>query len=95
MSRRSRPRSIILSTAENASSVERHQTREIPISAGIIEGPCGIECGTRIEAKTSAPHGADPAVPQVTGPPAAASTRHFALPVTVTVPNPLFVTCAV
>ncbi len=35
---------------------------------------------------------AGPAFPHTTGPPAAASTRHFALPVTVTVPSPLFVT---
>ncbi len=33
--------------------------------------------------------------PHTTGPPAAASTRHFAGPATVTVPSPLFVTCAV
>jgi len=43
-------------------------------------------------------HGAEtPAAgfPHTTGPPAAASTRHLAGPATVTVPSPLFVTCAV
>ncbi|TCP73013.1 hypothetical protein C8J43_101757 [Sphingomonas sp. PP-CE-1G-424] len=64
---------------------------QMPISVG--RGRCGSG-----HKRALLSHGADtPAagLPHTTGPPAAASTRHFAGPATVTVPSPLFVTCAV